>query len=180
MKLSPLHVVSLKTSFMPALLGPSHLMGGVGEGLTRVASFLDKIQTWLHPSCPARWNSMWPNSYLSAVCPVFEKLPLGGTYQLFREISIDVYKELKSLCERLFLNHSAVTGHRWISRTFNMLLDCESPRGGFSVQPLPTLTCSLNLCFQSTRTRVMWTPAFLLLRITNVLTPLPAIPHPGI
>lgn len=49
--------------------------------------------------------------FLSKCCPVFGRLPLGGTYQTNREILIDVYKESLSLCKQLFLNHPAVSGY---------------------------------------------------------------------
>lgn len=49
-----------------------------------------------------------------------------------------------------------------------MVLDCESPRVGVSVQPLPAFTWSLKFCSQKPRL-VTLTPAFFFLgMVTNV------------
>ena len=74
------------------LAGSSNLIWGVWEQLISLIWFLDKIQTWLHLSCPAGWNSMWSSSYQNTVLswrdypPPPLPPPLGGTSQTVQGI----------------------------------------------------------------------------------------------
>ena len=74
------------------LAGSSNLIWGVWEQLISLIWFLDKIQTWLHLSCPAGWNSMWSSSYQNTVLSWRDYPPpplpptLGGTSQTVQGI----------------------------------------------------------------------------------------------
>lgn len=70
-------------------------MGGAREGFDRPSLVLGQNPNLTSPWLP-RLAGQYVAKFLSKCCPVFGRLPPGGTYQTIREILIDVYKGLKS------------------------------------------------------------------------------------